>query len=160
MKHLTLTIAIIAAAAAAAGAISFFASSDAAVRRALAQQDAMAWLRMDFQLSDVQFAAIKKLHDSYSIECERHCLAIQEAALARNALKAAATPDAVAVAAAGRRVAELRAVCESAIAAHVRRCAAEMSPAAGQRYLALVLPRIKDFDHIAAPDLRLNPHKH
>jgi hypothetical protein len=34
-----------------------------------------------------------------------------------------------------------------------------MSPAAAQRYLALVLPKIKDFDHAAAPDLQLNhPH--
>jgi hypothetical protein len=32
-----------------------------------------------------------------------------------------------------------------------------MSPQDGQRYLALVLPKIADFDHQAAPDLHLNP---
>jgi hypothetical protein len=33
-----------------------------------------------------------------------------------------------------------------------------MSPQAGERYLALVLPKIKDFDHQAAPDLQLSHH--
>jgi hypothetical protein len=51
-------------------------------------------------------------------------------------------------------------VCESAIATHVRECAAHMSPEAGRRYLALVLPKIKDFDHQAPPDLQLNKHGH
>jgi hypothetical protein len=68
--------------------------------------------------------------------------------------------DPAALAAADRRVEELRVVCESAIATHVRQCAAEMSPEAGRRYLALVLPKIKDFDHLAAPDLQLTPHRH
>lgn len=160
MKRFALTFALVVAAAAATGLVAFRAGGDPAVRAALAQHDAMAWLRSDFQLTDAQFAAIKQLHDSYSTECERHCNAIQEAVLARNALKSAAQSDTAAVSAADRKVEELRLVCESAIAAHVRRCAAEMSPAAGQRYLALVLPKIKDFDHLAAPDLQLNRHKH
>ncbi|MEO5959907.1 MAG: hypothetical protein ABIZ49_13360, partial [Opitutaceae bacterium] len=69
-------------------------------------------------------------------------------------------PDTAALSAAERRLEELRSVCESAIAAHVRRCAAEMAPEAGRRYLALVLPKIKDFDHVAAPDLQLSQHQH
>jgi Spy/CpxP family protein refolding chaperone len=160
MKRFALTLALVVAAAAAAGIVAFRASGDPAVRAALARQDAMAWLRSDFQLTDAQFAAIKKLHDSYSTECERHCNAIQVAVRARAALKYAPQPDGAAIAAADRKVEELRLECESAIAAHVRRCAAEMSPAAGERYLALVLPKIKDFDHIAPPDLGLNGHKH
>jgi hypothetical protein len=54
----------------------------------------------------------------------------------------------------------LRLVCENAIAVHVREVAAQMSPDQGQRYLALVLPRIAGFDHRAAPDLDLNTHRH
>lgn len=160
MRHLALTIAIVAAAAAVTGWVSFRVSGDPAVRRALAQQDAMAWLRADFHLTEAQFAAIKRLHDGYSAECEAHCAAIQGAVLAHAALKSAPRPEAAAVAAAERRIEELKAACESAIAAHVRRCAAEMSPEAGRRYLALVLPRVRDFDHAAAPDLRLSPHRH
>jgi hypothetical protein len=35
-----------------------------------------------------------------------------------------------------------------------------MAPEQGRRYLALVLPKIADFDHRAAPDLGLNAHRH
>lgn len=160
MKHLYATTALVVVLAGTAGFLSFRVGADPAVQAALAKQDAMAWLRTDFHLTDAQFAAIKKLHDSYSIECEEHCRAIQVAAEARSALRTAPNAEAAALAAANRRVEELRLVCESAIATHVRRCAAEMSPAAGQRYLGLVLPKIKDFDHLAAPDLQLNQHKH
>jgi hypothetical protein len=161
MKHLVLTAALIAAIAGAVGFCCFRAGGDGEVATALARNDAMAWLRSDFQLTEAQFAAIKQLHDSYSVVCEGHCRDIQEAARVRNDLKAKANVEAGALAEADRRLQELRLVCESAITTHVRRCAAEMSPEAGRRYLALVLPKIKDFDHMAAPDLLLNQqHQH
>jgi hypothetical protein len=160
MRHLVATFALLAAIAGTAGFVAFRVSSDPEVTQALAKRDAMEWLRADFKLTDAQFAAIRKLHDSYSVVCEEHCREINRAVRARNELKAAANADPTAVAAAERRVEELRLVCESAIATHVRECAAHMSPEAGQRYLALVLPKIKDFDHQAAPDLRLNQHGH
>jgi hypothetical protein len=159
MKHLAATLLLLAGIAAAAGFVSFRASANPAVQAALANRDPMAWLRSDFQLTDSQFTAIKKLHDAYSLVCEEHCREIQEAARARAALKST-NAEPAALAAADRRVEELRIVCESAIATHVRQCAAEMSPEAGRRYLALVLPKIKDFDHLAAPDLQLTPHRH
>jgi Spy/CpxP family protein refolding chaperone len=160
MKHLIATIVLLAAAAGATGFVAFHATGDDAVARALAKQDAMEWLRADFKLTDAQFAAIKKLHDAYSVVCEEHCREIMHALRARNELKAAPRANAAAVATADRRVEELRLVCESAIATHVRECAAHMSPEAGQRYLALILPKIKDFDHQAPPDLQLNKHGH
>ena len=159
-KHLLFTLALIVVAASAIGLVTFRTSGDAAVEEALAKQDPMEWLRADFQLTDAQFAAIKKLHDSYSAVCEEHCREIQSATRARAALKASPQTDPAALAAADRRVEELRLVCESAIATHVRQCASQMSPEAGQRYLALVLPKIKDFDHAAAPDVQLNQHRH
>jgi hypothetical protein len=158
MKYRLFTLALVLGIAAAVGVVAYRASGDEAVKQALAQRDAMGWLRTDFQLTDAQFAAIKKLHDSYSLVCEEHCRAIREAERARSALQNTANGDAAAIAVADRRVEELRLVCESAISAHVRQCAAEMSPPAGERYLALVLPKIKDFDHQAAPDLQLNHH--
>ena len=160
MKNQMLTLVLVAIVAGATGYVFFRASSDGAVQQALAKQDAMEWLRADFKLTDAQFAAIKQLHDSYSVVCEEHCRDIQVATRARNALKASGQADAAALATANQRVEELRLVCESAIAAHVRQCAAHMDPEAGQRYLALVLPKIKDFDHIAAPDVQLNQHRH
>ena len=159
MKHLISTLAVVAVVAGTTGFIAFRTGGDRQVAHALAKQDAMEWLRADFQLTDEQFAAIKKLHDSYSIVCEEHCREIMRATRARNELKAASA-DKTALAAAERRVEELRLACESAIATHVRECAKHMSAEAGERYLALVLPKIKDFDHQAPPDLRLNKHGH
>lgn len=160
MKYLFFTLALLGLVAAAVGFVAYRASGDTAVQAALARQDAMEWLRVDFQLTDEQFAKIKKLHDSYSVVCEEHCREIQEATRARAELKDAAQTDPAAIAAADRQVEQLRLVCESAIATHVRQCAGEMSPQAGQRYLALVLPKIQDFDHQAAPDLQLSHSRH
>ena len=159
MKNLLTTFALVLAIAATAAFVTYRASSDSAVHAALEQRDALGWLRADFRLNEQQFAAIKKLHDSYSLVCEEHCRAIQEAVRARNSLKSAPNTDASAVATAEARVQELRGVCETAIAAHVREVAAQMAPAEGQRYLALVLPKIADFDHRAAPDLGLSSHR-
>ncbi len=158
MKHLVVTLAALALAATITAGIAYRTGSSRTVQAALAQEDAMEWLRVDFGLTDAQFAAIKKLHDDYSLICEEHCRAIQDATRTLRTLKAAQASPAD-IAAADREVQSLRLVCESAIATHVRRCAAEMSPEAGKRYLAMVLPKIKDFDHVAPPDLGLH-HRH
>lgn len=158
-KYFWITLLLVTCLAVAAGAIAFNASSDASVRTAAAKGDAMEWLRTDFHLTDAQYERVKALHDGYSVECEDHCRAIQEAVRERKELQARAQGDAAALAAADARVQSLRAVCENAIAGHVRRCAAEMSPEAGRRYLALVLPKVADFDHQAPPDLQMN-HRH
>lgn len=159
MRHLLATIGVLAALAAVIAFVSFLLGSDPAVEAALAKRDALAWLRADFKLTDAQFAAIQKLHNSYSVVCEEHCRAIQEATRARAQVKkdSGATPEQLATA--DRRVQDLRQICETAIAAHVREVAAQMSPDQGERYLALVLPKIADFDHTAAPDLGLSAHR-
>lgn len=158
MKHLLGTAALLLVLAGAAGIVSFRLGTKSEVSDALARRDALAWLRTDFQLDDAQFAAIRKLHESYSLVCEEHCRAIQEAIAGRNALKTSGRAGAGAIADAEKRVQELRRICETAIEAHVREVAAHMSPAQAQRYLALVLPKISDFDHQAPPDIRLNAH--
>ncbi|MBL9209558.1 MAG: hypothetical protein JNL92_03770 [Opitutaceae bacterium] len=160
MAYLWRTTGLLVIVAALVAVASYRLGRDTEINEALAKRDALAWLRTDFRLDDAQFAAIQKLHLAYSTVCERHCEAIQEAALQRNALRATPGTDAEALAAADRRLEELRRVCESAIAAHVREVAAQMAPEQGRRYLALVLPRIADFDHRAAPDVGLNAHRH
>jgi hypothetical protein len=153
MKHLLGTCALLAVAALATGFLCFRLGADPVLQAAVRQGDPMEWLRTDFHLDDAQFAAVKKLHEAYAPSCEEHCRLIQEAARARAALRAA---DPAAIAAAEGKLQELRNLCETAITRHVRQVAAEMSPAEGARYLALVLPKISDFDHRAAPDLHLN----
>ena len=160
MKHLVTTIVVLASVAVVAGVVAFRTTGNENIERALAKQDAMEWHRADFRLTDEQFATIKQLHDSYSVMCEAHCRDIMRATRARNELKSRPNADPAALTAAEQRVQELRQVCESAIATHVRQCASAMSPEAGQRYLALILPKIKDFDHQAPPDVQLNKHGH
>lgn len=155
MKHLGRTLTALMGAALVAGVLCYHLGSAPQLRAAAKAGDAMAWLRADFRLDERQFAEIRKLHDDYAPSCEEHCRLIQEAEEARAALRAAGGSDPQAVAAAERTLAELRLTCETAIAAHVRRVAAVMSPEQGERYLALVLPKIADFDHRMAPDLAL-----
>jgi hypothetical protein len=159
VKNLLATLTLVAAAAAGVAVVCYRAGCEPAVHAAAEKGDALAWLRAEFRLDDTQFAAIRRLHEAYAPECAEHCRAIREATRARDALAAARPADPAALAAADRRVQELRAFCETAIARHVRRVAALMAPAEGERYLALVLPKIASFDHAAAPDLRLE-HKH
>lgn len=157
MKHLLNTLVVLVLLATATGWVCYRAASDPKLHEAASRGDAMQWLRTDFQLSEAQFAAIRRLHEAYAGDCEEHCRLIQEATRARDAV-AAARGDATALARAEENLKELRLVCETAITRHVRQVAAIMSPADGERYLALVLPKIASFDHRAAPDLRLEHH--
>ena len=156
MRYLLGTWALLAFAAASIGLMCYRLNTDSALHAAVQQRDAMEWLRMDFHLDDGQFSAIKKLHEAYAPSCAEHCRLIQEATKMREALKSAGRGDPAEVTAAEARLQELRTVCETAITRHVRQVAAEMSPVEGARYLALVLPKISNFDHLAAPDLNLN----
>lgn len=155
MKYLLGTIAALVLVAVVTGSLCYRLSSAPALHAAVKKGDAMGWLRVDFHLTDRQFAEIQKLHEAYAPSCEEHCRLIQEAITARNAMAAARGSDPAAAAAAERTLQELRTICETAIAAHVRKVAALMSPEDGQRYLALVLPKIANFDHQMAPDLAL-----
>lgn len=160
MRFLWRTLGALSLAALAAGFLCYQMSSTPALHAAVKKGDAMEWLRVDFRLTDAQFAEIQKLHEAYAPSCEEHCRMIQEASQVRDALVATRGSDPLAVAAAERTLQEMRATCEAAIATHVRKVAALMSPADGQRYLALVLPKIADFDHQMAPDLDLKKGHH
>ena len=147
--------AIIALLAAGAGFAGYSLSRDPALHAAAAKGDTMEWLRADFHLTGAQLAEVRRLHDSYAGSCQEHCRMIQEMTHARDELREA-HGDKAALDAANARLEKMRAACEGAIAEHVRRVAAHMSPEDGRRYLALVVPRIANFDHAGAPDLRLN----
>src|SRR5688500_727386 len=122
MKNLLTTLDVIVTLAAVACVITYRLSVDPEVKAAVEKHDDMEWRRTDFDLSDAQFAKIKQRHDCCSVVCEKHCSDIMDAARARDALRASARADSVAIAAAEKRVQELRQICETAIAAHVRQC--------------------------------------
>jgi hypothetical protein len=142
MRNLLLTLGL----AVAAGAVTFgafYALNDVpAMHRAAQEKDAMAWLRAEFHLDDGQFAAIKKLHDDYGVVCAGHCAAI----LAAREKKAPAG-----------ELAALEKTCVAAMTDHFQRVAKLMPPAEGERYLATVLPRVKDYGHEGTPNLRVTP---
>jgi hypothetical protein len=158
-KYVLATLALILAAAGTTWWVCYRIGTEPALHAAVQKGDALEWLRNDFDLNAAQFAAVKRLHESYSTVCEQHCADIQEAARRRDALRGAPSGDPATLAGAEKRVQELRVVCETAIATHVRQVAAEMAPEQGRRYLALVLPKIKDFDHQGAADVRVE-HRH
>jgi hypothetical protein len=142
MKNLLITLGIALVACVAAFGIFYVVNDEPAMHRAAREKDAMAWLRMEFHLDDTQFAAIKKLHDDYGTVCAGHCAAIVAA-------KKRAAP--------GGEVAALEQKCVEAMTTHFQRVAALMPPREGERYLATVLPRVKDYDHNGAPNLRVTP---
>lgn len=151
MRFFVRTVLALALAATAIGYFCYRMNADAAVHAAATKRDTMEWLRADFRLTEEQFAAIQRLHVEYAPSCEEHCRKIQSA---NKALAQAADP--AAKAAAEQKKQELRLSCELALVRHVRRVAAVMSPEEGRRYVELVLPKVVDFDHTAAPNLNLD----
>lgn len=141
-RNLILTLLLVAAVAAAAFGVAFVASGDRTLRVAARQGDALEWLRVEFSLDADRFAAVRRLHDEFSIECSVHCAAII-AARERSAPAA--------------EIAALESHCVGAMTAHFRQVAARMEAAQGERYLALVLPRIRGHTHQGAPSVRLAP---
>lgn len=137
----TLLIAVLAAGT-SYGVFYALNREPAAVRAAAREGDAMQWLRAEFKLTDAQYAAIKRLHADYGQVCARHCAAIQ-AAETRGAPRA--------------EIQALENTCVRSMTQHFQNVAALMSPAEGQRYLAIVLPRIHDYDHRGAPNLNARP---
>ena len=142
MRNVLITVALVVAVCAAAFGTGFVLGGDRALRDAERDGDALAWLRADFRLSDADFAAIRRLHEDFSVECGRHCAAIIAARERR---------------APAGEVADLERTCVDAMKVHFRRVAALMPPAQGERYLALVLPRVEGHPHHGAPNLRVGP---
>lgn len=142
MKNFLLTLGLAIAACATAFGIFYAINDQPAMHRAAQEKDAMAWLRAEFHLDDAQFAAIKKLHDDYGSVCAEHCAAIMSA---RHRLAPAS------------EVAVLEKKCVDSMTAHFQRVAGLMPPPEGVRYLAMVLPRVKEYGHEGAPNLRVAP---
>jgi hypothetical protein len=141
MKNILITIALALAVCAAAFGAVYALQCEPAVHRAAREGDAMQWLRAEFKLNDAQFTAVKKMHDDYSEVCAGHCAAIM-AARERTAPPA--------------EMAALEATCVNGMLEHFRRVAALLPAGEGERYLALVLPRVANYDHAGAPTVKVS----
>lgn len=142
MKNFLITLAVALAASVGAFSVAYFTSDAPALSAAAREGDAMTWLRVEFRLNETQFAAIKRLHEDYSVVCGQHCADIMDA----RERKAPAA-----------EVAALEKVCVDAMTGHFRRVAALMPAEQGDRYLAMVLPRIAGYSHQGAPNVRVGP---
>lgn len=115
--------------------------------------DDLRWIRTEFRLNDEQFAAVKKLHDDYSVVCAGHCADISAAQQRLHSLTTSSAP-ATELEAARRDVAALEEVCNTATRAHLRRVAAVMAADQGARYLALVEPHLAHSPHDGSRGLK------
>ena len=142
MRNIVITLAVAMAACAAAFGVFYAINDVPAMHRAAQERDGMAWLCTEFRLDSAQFAAIKKLHDDYSVACGLHCAAIM-AARERHA----PAPE----------LAALEKTCVDAMTEHFHRVAALMPQPEGSRYLATVLPRIAGYEHRGPPNVQVKP---
>jgi hypothetical protein len=142
VRYFLCTLGLLVLGAGAAGYAGYRFSRNAALAEAASRRDTMAWLRTEFHLDPARYAAIVRMHRAYDAVCARHCQAIM-AAEDRHATPA--------------EIGELKSACVRAMTGHFRRVAAMMPPGEGARYLAIVLPRIADYDHRGPPTLRGTP---
>ena len=142
MKNFLITLGLALVAGVVGFGVFFVLGDNRAIHAAAREGDAMAWLRVEFRLTDAQYASIRKLHQDYAVACSQHCAAIMEA----RERKAPAG-----------EIAALETVCVEAMTGHFRQVAALMAPEQGERYLATVLPRIAGYQHHGAPNVRVTP---
>lgn len=132
----------------AAGLLAFGLTRFLAPSAPREMTDEIAWMRAEFNLTDAQAAAIAQLHEDYFPVCMEHCRLV---AKARRSL---ATAPAAGKPAAEAELLRLETVCQDATRAHLQRVADAMPPDEGQRFLALVLPKLTRLDHQAPLGLK------
>lgn len=154
MRHFWTTIALLLGVAAGCWFGFFRAHCDHHTHVAARAGDTMEWLRCEFHLSDAQHAAILRLHAEQNVVCAQHCALVAEAR--EQVAGARRAGDTAALAAATARERDAEAICRASTEAHVRRVAAMMTPEHGQRYLAMVLPRLAALDHNGPPSVTLD----
>ncbi len=111
----------------------------------------MDWLRMEFNLTDAQFAKIKAMHEAYASKCGLMCQKISEANARVGQLVKANKNMTLETESALKDAWAAQGECRQAMLAHVYAVSAEMSPEAGARHLRMMTPRIIEpgLDHSA-----------
>jgi uncharacterized membrane protein len=102
----------------------------------------LAWLRVEFQLSDEQFRRIEALHRSYDKLCMENCqqiVAANDRARRLVLANATTTPE---IDAALREAAELQRECRREMLQHIYDVAAVLPPEKAARYRQLMAERV------------------
>jgi hypothetical protein len=156
MNFRALTTILVLALAFATGWGSYAWLRESPRASAAPADDSLLWLRQEFQLPTAKFARIEKMHADYQIVCEEHCRAIRVSRAELKRLRKASASS-TAIAGAEARAQQVDRICTSSLESHLREIAAVIDGEEGRRYLAIVLPRISQFDHAAAPGIDLDP---
>lgn len=156
MRPSILSVLVLSVVAVATAGLSYYCTTKADPACCAARDgDALQWMKAEFHLNDAQYAAIAKAHEEQSAMCAQHCQAV---AVAREHVEMCRVAgDVTVVSRAQAETKKLEDACQSSVEAHVRRVAALMPVGEGDRYLAMVLPRLNSLSHSAPPDLRLGP---
>jgi hypothetical protein len=95
----------------------------------------LAWLQMEFQLTDAQLTRVMELHNAYAPKCDEMCRAIDAKNAEIQKLLAATNVITPEIKQALAQAAEIRAECETAMLDHFYKVAATMPPEQAKRYL-------------------------
>jgi hypothetical protein len=115
---------------------SYFTSQRTCIMCKTQPADDLAWLRMEFHLSDVEMSRIRQLHEGYMPKCAEMCAKI---AAKKRELESALGNGINITAKAQTKlneVAELRAQCQTQMLQHFVAISQAMPPEQGQRYFA------------------------
>ena len=130
-------------AVAAVGYGVYYQCATASARAMLARpQGEMEWLRQAFHLSDAQFAKVQALHAAYVPKCDEMCRKIMEANARLDELVSQGHGLSPEIAAALDRAMAVQADCRKQMLAHIYEVSAQMDPAEGRRYFALMKGRV------------------
>jgi hypothetical protein len=103
------------------------------------EEDQLAWLTREFQLTPAQTAAVEKLQADYQPVCAGHCQLIMAART-----RLADSPGDAAV---QTEITRLEQICSDATRRHLHEVSAQMAPEQARRFLALVEPKLSRQTH-------------
>jgi hypothetical protein len=98
--------------------------------------DDLAWLRLEFRLSDADLARVRELHDGYLPKCRDFCERIGAGNLELQAMLASGTNEPAAIERKLLEIGEHRARCQAAMLQHFQDVSRVMPLEQGRRYLA------------------------
>jgi Heavy-metal resistance len=96
----------------------------------------LAWLRLEFRLSDIEMAQVRKLHDGYLPKCGEMCAKIVAKKREVDQALAGETNVTATVEQKLMELCELRAQCQLQMLRHFAEVSHVMPPEQGKRYLA------------------------
>jgi hypothetical protein len=131
---LILAAAILVGAALAAG--GFRLGDHLCATRMAPSTDDLAWLRMEFRLTDQEMARIRQLHEGYLPQCHGICARIAASKRELHEALGPGTNVSAEVEARLKEIALLRAQCQTAMLRHFVEVSRAMPPEQGRRYLA------------------------